>query len=156
MKTKTSKTLQANSLPNYNRKSIKFLSPLEMAVYHHFSFTQSDRKSSKALNLAPEEFHKTLKSAINKMQLFFDRFKTVKEEVRLSIYPPKGKNRLIETLGLSTRVRHCLLNAEVYTIGNLSKLTEYDLKRIRGINIGSIKEIKTTLRKNKLKSPLLK
>ena len=147
---KTSKTPQTSLLPSYNRKSIKFLSPLEMAVYHHFSFTQSDKKSSKALNLTPDEFHKTLRSAIGKMQIFFDRFKTVKEEVRLSIYPPKGKNRFIETLGLSTRVRHCLLNAEVYTIGNLSKLTEYDLKRIRGINTGSISEIKKVLRKNKL------
>ncbi|HWY38291.1 MAG TPA: DNA-directed RNA polymerase subunit alpha C-terminal domain-containing protein, partial [Bacteroidia bacterium] len=79
-----------------------------------------------------------------------ERFKTVKEDVRLSIYPPKGKNRLIEVLGLSTRVRHCLLNAEVYTIGKLSQLTEYDLKRIRGINTGSINEIKKVLRKNKL------
>jgi hypothetical protein len=152
---KTGKT--ANSLPSYSRrKATRFLSPLEMAVFHHFYFTQSDRKSCKALNLAPEDFHQLLKSATDKMHLFFDHFKTVKEEVRLSIYPPKGKNRLIETLGLSTRVRHYLLGEEIYTVGKLAELTEYDLKRIRGINTASIKEIKTALRRNKLKSPLLK
>jgi DNA-directed RNA polymerase alpha subunit len=153
---KTSKTRQASSLPSYSRKSIKFLSPLEMAVFHHFSFTKSDTKSSRAFNLTPEEFQQLSKSATDKMHIFFERFKTVKEEVRLSIYPPKGKNRLIGTLGLSTRVHHCLLGAEIHTIGQLSLLSEYDLNRIRGISAGSISEIKTALKKHKLKSPLLR
>jgi hypothetical protein len=152
---KTSKTQQASPLPSYQEKPIQFLSPQEMAVFHHFSFTKSDRKSSQAFNLTPEEFQQLLKSATDKMHIFFERFKTVKEEVRLSIHPPKGKNRLIEILGLSTRVRHYLLGAEIYTIGQLSALTEYDLTRIRGISTGSISEIKTALKKHKSKSPLL-
>jgi hypothetical protein len=153
--TKRSKKRQAGSLPGYPKKSIQFLSPLEIAVFHHFYFTRSDRKSSKAFGLTAEDFHTLLNSSIRKLQHFVELFKDIKEEARLSIYPPTGKSKPIETLGLSSRIRHHLLDAEIHTVGSLSKLTEYELKRIRGINTGSIREIKAALRKHKLKSPLL-
>jgi hypothetical protein len=114
---KTSKTQQASPLPSYQEKPIQFLSPQEMAVFHHFSFTKSDRKSSQAFNLTPEEFQQLLKSATDKMHIFFERFKIIKEEVRLSIYPPKGKNRLIEILGLST-VFAIICSAQKYILSD--------------------------------------
>ena len=52
---------------------------------------------------------------------------------------------LIDDLELSIRSCHCLLNANVVTIGELVKLTHYDLMRFPNLGKKSLREIREVL-----------
>ena len=52
---------------------------------------------------------------------------------------------LIDDMELSIRSVHCLLNANIVTIGELVKLTQYDLMRLPNLGRKSLREIREEL-----------
>lgn len=51
----------------------------------------------------------------------------------------------IEELSLSTRVENALMRSEIYTIKELLKHSEVQIKELRGIGAGGVNEIKKAL-----------
>ena len=54
-------------------------------------------------------------------------------------------NFLVDDLELSIRSSHCLINANILTVGELIRHTPYDLMRIQNLGRKSLREIREEL-----------
>ena len=54
-------------------------------------------------------------------------------------------NQPISTMELSVRASNCLESAKIHTVGDLAKLTEGDLLKVRSFGKTSLREVKRKL-----------
>jgi DNA-directed RNA polymerase subunit alpha len=59
-------------------------------------------------------------------------------------------NQPISTMDLSVRASNCLESAKIHTVGDLVKLTEGDLLKVRSFGKTSLREVKRKLQDNGL------
>ena len=142
-----SKQTQAD-LSSHETEAIRFLSPLEIAVFNHYFKTLDFKATAKALSLKPDECKYILKKVFEKLKSFFDAYSKLEVAINTELFSPQFElDEPIDFLGFSTRVKNNLKCAGCYTLKDLFKITEADLKRIRGMGRTSIEEIKAVLKK---------